>query len=319
MGADAGASFDGLLVLDKPGGWTSHDVVARVRRLAGMRRVGHAGTLDPMATGVLVLGLGRATRLLGHLALADKDYTATMRLGRTTITDDADGVADGGADASGVTDAGIEAAVAALRGPIQQVPSKVSAIKVEGRRSYDLVRSGAAVDLQPRPVVVSRFEVLAVRRAARDDGPGEFVDVDVAVTCSTGTYVRALVRDVGAALGVGGHLTALRRTRVGPFALDAAAPVDDDLDVGAALVPLDAAVATSFPTVVVPAALVDAVLHGRPVDLDDLPEPGAVLASGTAADGSGQAIGALAADGRALALMEQPAGERRLKPLVVFS
>jgi tRNA pseudouridine55 synthase len=166
---------------------------------------------------------------------------------------------------------------------------------------------------------VARFDVLDVRRLPRDDGPGEFVDVDVAVTCSTGTYVRALARDVGAALGVGGHLTALRRTRVGPFALDDAAPMDDALDVGAAVVPLDAAVATSFPTVVVPAALVDAVLHGRPVDLDDLPDPGAVLASGTAADGSGRAIGALAADGRALALMERPAGERRLKPLVVFS
>jgi tRNA pseudouridine55 synthase len=311
MGTDAGAPFDGLLVLDKPNGWTSHDVVARVRRLAGMRRVGHAGTLDPMATGVLVLGLGRATRLLGHLALADKDYTATMRLGRTTITDDADGAVDGGADATGIDEAAIEAAMAPLRGRIEQVPSKVSAIKVEGRRSYDLVRSGAAVDLQPRPVTVSRFEMTAVRRAGRDDGPGEFVDVDVVVTCSTGTYVRALARDVGAALGVGGHLTALRRTRVGPFALERAAALDDELDVAAALIPLDTAVADAFPTVVVPDAQVAAVLHGRPLMVDGL--------GSDPAQQPVSVIGALDADGRALALMQQPVGEAVLKPLVVFA
>ena len=198
---------DGLLVVDKPAGWTSHDVVGRCRRLAGTKKVGHAGTLDPMATGVLVLGVGRATRLLGHLALTDKAYDATIRLGATTVTDDAEGEVVEQRDASGVSDEALAAAMAALTGPLSQVPSSVSAVKVDGVRSYARVRAGQAVELAPRSVVVSRF-ALRDRR-----GP----DVDVTVACTSGTYVRALARDLGAALGVGGHLTALRRTRVGPF------------------------------------------------------------------------------------------------------
>jgi tRNA pseudouridine55 synthase len=211
----------GLVVVDKPAGWTSHDVVARVRRIAGTRRVGHAGTLDPMATGVLVLGVERATRLLGHLSLRDKEYAATIRLGRSTVTDDAEGEPTGGADASGLTEAAVRAGLAALTGEIDQVPAAVSAVKVAGRRAYARVRSGQEVALAARRVTVSRLEPRGLRRPAPD-----LLDLDVLVECSTGTYVRAIARDLGAALGVGGHLTALRRTRVGPFTVDRAVTLD---------------------------------------------------------------------------------------------
>jgi tRNA pseudouridine55 synthase len=222
----------GLLVVDKPAGWTSHDVVARVRRLAGTRRVGHAGTLDPMATGVLVLGVERGTKLLTFLVGCDKTYTATIRLGMATVTDDAEGETT---QALGVEDLaavehGLPEAVAALTGDIEQVPSAVSAIKVDGVRSYARVRRGDAVDLPARPVTVSRFHVDSVRprRAAPEVGPAiDVVDVEVEVDVSSGTYVRALARDLGAALGVGGHLTALRRTRVGGIDLSAAHTLDD--------------------------------------------------------------------------------------------
>jgi tRNA pseudouridine55 synthase len=211
---------DGLLVVDKPAGWTSHDVVGRTRRLCATRKVGHAGTLDPMATGVLVLGIGRATRLLTFLVGCDKAYTATIRLGQGTITDDAEGEVTSSAAADGVTTEQLEAAVRRLTGDIQQVPSSVSAIKVKGERSYHRVRAGEDVELPPRPVTVSRFDILATRVGEADGTP--VLDVDVDVTVSSGTYVRALARDLGAALGVGGHLTALRRTRVGAFTLDQA-------------------------------------------------------------------------------------------------
>jgi tRNA pseudouridine55 synthase len=212
---------DGLLVVDKPGGWTSHDVVARCRRLCGTKKVGHAGTLDPMATGVLLIGVGRATRLLGHLALVDKAYDATVRLGATTVTDDAEGDVLAVTDASAVTEAAIAAEVAALTGVIQQRPSAVSAIKVDGERAYKRVRAGEDVVLPAREVTVSEFAVMGVRRA----DPAT-VDVDVHVECSTGTYVRALARDLGAALGVGGHLTRLRRSRVGAFGAAEALPLE---------------------------------------------------------------------------------------------
>ena len=207
---------DGLVVVDKPQGWTSHDVVARVRGLAGTRKVGHAGTLDPMATGVLVLGVDRATRLLTYLVGADKEYTATIRLGAATTTDDAQGEVLATTDAAGVTADQVTAGAARLTGPIEQVPSAVSAIKVDGKRAYALVRAGQDVQLAARPVTVHRFEVGQLRRDAG------FLDVDVLVVCSSGTYIRALARDLGAALGVGGHLTALRRTRVGGYGLDVA-------------------------------------------------------------------------------------------------
>ena len=196
----------GVLVVDKPAGVTSHQVVGRVRRLMGTRKVGHAGTLDPMASGVLVVGVNRATRLLGHLSLHDKDYTATVRLGVGTVTDDAEGDVTVTTDASAIDDRAIHAAMVRQTGEIQQVPAAVSAIKVNGRRAYAKVRAGEDVVLRPRAVTVSRFEAIAIRRH------GQVIDVDVEATCSSGTYVRALARDVGADLGVGGHLTALRRT-----------------------------------------------------------------------------------------------------------
>lgn len=222
---------DGLLVVDKPAGWTSHDVVGRARRLCRTRRVGHAGTLDPMATGVLVLGVNKGTKLLTFLVGHDKGYAATVRLGQSTLTDDAEGEVTGGADAGRVTPQEVREAVAALTGAISQVPSAVSAIKIDGKRSYARVRSGEEVELAARPVTVSRFAVLATRRPGETgpDGrpvPDGVLDLDVEVEVSSGTYVRALARDLGAALGVGGHLTALRRTRVGGLTLEHAVPLE---------------------------------------------------------------------------------------------
>lgn len=217
----------GILLVDKPGGLTSHDVVARTRRAFGTRKVGHAGTLDPMATGLLVIGLEGATRLLTYIVGADKTYRATIRLGATTTTDDAEGELRATAapeDWDAVTDDAVAAAVAALTGDISQVPSAVSAIKVDGRRAYDRVRAGEEVVLAARDVTVSRFDVLDRRRRAAG------LDLDVVVDCSSGTYIRSLARDLGAALGVGGHLTALRRTAVGPFSVADAVGIDDLAD-----------------------------------------------------------------------------------------
>ncbi|OCW88270.1 MULTISPECIES: tRNA pseudouridine(55) synthase TruB [Gordonia] len=239
--ADATIENAGLLVVDKPAGMTSHDVVSRCRKIFNTRRVGHAGTLDPMATGVLVVGIERATKLLGLLSLTTKSYTATIRLGASTTTDDREGEILDTADASGVLDADIAAAMADLTGDIQQVPAKVSAIKVDGRRAHALVRTGADFDLAARPVTVSRFELLDARRDAA------FVDLDVAVDCSSGTYIRSLARDLGAALGVGGHLTELRRTAVGPFTLDHARTLDDVRDEPRVSLDIDEAVKISFP------------------------------------------------------------------------
>lgn len=213
----------GLLLVDKPRGVTSHDVVGRVRSILSTRRVGHAGTLDPMATGLLVIAVGRATKLLGHLALAAKSYSATIRLGESTATDDAEGEIVARRDASGLPPAAIRAAMALFTGEIDQVPSSYSAIKVGGRRAYDLARSGAEVALPSRRVTVSRFDLLAPPRVV-----GGCVDLDVVVECTTGTYVRALARDLGERLGVGGHLTALRRSTVGPFAVSEAVDVFPD-------------------------------------------------------------------------------------------
>lgn len=226
----------GILLVDKPAGVTSHDVVARARRALNTRKIGHAGTLDPMATGLLVLGVGHATRLLTYVVGLDKTYEATIRLGVSTDSDDADGVETARTDAAGVTDEAIHHGIRSLTGPISQVPSTVSAIKVGGRRAYDLARAGEQVELKARDVVISRFDVLGIRREER------IVDVDVIVDCSSGTYIRALARDLGADLGVGGHLTALRRTRIGPFGvadavteLTAEAPLQDAAGVAASL------------------------------------------------------------------------------------
>lgn len=235
---------DGLVIVDKPGGMTSHDVVARLRRLAGTRRVGHAGTLDPMATGVLVIGVEKATRLLGHLALTRKEYEATIRLGQSTITDDAEGEVTASVPADGVTREAIDAGIVPLTGDIMQVPSKVSAIKVNGVRSYARVRGGEDFELPARPVTVSAFAVRDVRHVWHDGG--DVVDVDVTVECSSGTYIRALARDLGAGLGVGGHLTALRRTRVGPYGADLARTLEQ-LTEAFAVLPIAEAAAAAFP------------------------------------------------------------------------
>jgi tRNA pseudouridine55 synthase len=259
---EPGASppISGLAILDKPAGWTSHQVVGRIRRLAGTRKVGHAGTLDPMATGVLVVGIEKATRLLGYLALSDKVYEATIRLGIGTITDDAEGEVVTTAGAPDLGEADIEAAMAKLRGEILQVPAAVSAIKINGVRSYRRVRAGQSVELSERPVTIRRFDVLG-RRDLEADGVG-CVDLSVVVECSSGTYIRALARDLGAALGVGGHLTTLRRTRVGAFTLDEAQTLEE-AEGGFRIVPLDRVVHGSFPTLTVNETLAGQIRNGR--------------------------------------------------------
>jgi tRNA pseudouridine55 synthase len=212
----------GILLVDKAPGMTSHDVVARARRALSVRRVGHAGTLDPMATGLLLLGVGAATRLLGHLGGHDKTYAATIRLGQSTVTDDREGEILTTTSAARLTDDDVRAALAAQTGPLQQVPSSVSAVKVAGRRSYDRVRAGETVELAPRSVTVHALEVHRIARPTP-----ELVDAEVTVSCTAGTYIRAIARDAGAALGVGGHLTALRRTASGPFTVAQSAPVEE--------------------------------------------------------------------------------------------
>lgn len=287
----------GLVIVDKPTGWTSHDVVGRVRKLAGTRRVGHAGTLDPSATGVLVLGVGGATRLLHHLVLTDKAYTATIRLGQRTVTDDAEGDVISSASAAGVGEDAVRAAVATLTGDLEQVPSAVSAIKVDGQRAYKQVRAGAPVELSARPVTVHRFAAIRFSR------PGaELLDVDVEVECSSGTYVRALARDLGAALGVGGHLTALRRTRVGPFIVAQAHTLDE---LGALAdpitVPLAAAVRAAFPVREIDAAEARELSFGRTLSPRDI----------------AGVHGAFAPDGTVVALLEERGGAAR--PVLVFA
>ena len=212
----------GLVLIDKPKGWTSHDVVAKMRGIAGTRRVGHAGTLDPMATGLLLLGINAGTKLLTFLVGATKTYEATIRLGASTITDDAEGEVTSTAKGSAVnalTLEKIESALNALRGEIMQVPSSVSAIKVDGERAYAKVRGGDEVKLAARPITVSRFEITsALQRVSVGDST--FIDFEAVIECSSGTYIRALARDLGSALQVGGHLTALRRTRIGTYKIE---------------------------------------------------------------------------------------------------
>ena len=250
----------GLVVVDKPGGVTSHDVVGRCRRLFGTRKVGHAGTLDPMATGVLVVGVERATKILGLLTATAKSYTATIRLGEATTTDDAEGEVVQRFSAAGVAEEQIEAAISALRGDIEQVPSTVSAIKIAGKRAYAMVRAGETPELAARPVRISRFEMCGIRR-----GPArlDVVDVDVEVDCSSGTYIRALARDVGTALGVGGHLTALRRTRVGEFGLEHARTLEQLADEPELSYSLDEACLRAFPRRDLTAAEAIDASHGR--------------------------------------------------------
>ena len=284
----------GLVVVDKPGGMTSHDVVGRCRRLFGTRKVGHAGTLDPMATGVLVVGVERATKILGLLIATDKSYCATMRLGQSTSTEDAEGEVLQTISAAHLTDDQIEAAVAALRGDILQVPSAVSAIKIGGQRAYQLARDGQTVELAARPVRIDRFDILTVRRA------GELIDVDVEVDCSSGTYIRALARDVGAALGVGAHLTALRRTRVGRYGLDEARTLDELADAPRCSYTLDQACLLGFARRDLTEQQAEDARHGRALEPAGIPG----------------VYAATAPDGRVIALLED--GSSRTKSVVVL-
>ena len=251
----------GLVIVDKPGGMTSHDVVGRCRRIFATRRVGHAGTLDPMATGVLVIGVERATKILGLMSATTKSYAATIRLGQATTTDDAEGDVVSAAPAEAVTDAQIAAVITGLRGEISQIPSSVSAVKVGGQRAYRLAREGRPVELAARSVRIDRFDVLATRRAI--DGVDGVIDLEVEVDCSTGTYVRALARDVGAALGVGGHLTALRRTRVGRFGIAESRTLDELAGAPRLSYSLDDACLLTFPRRDLTVAEATATSHGR--------------------------------------------------------
>jgi tRNA pseudouridine55 synthase len=273
---------------------TSHDVVGRCRRVFGTRKVGHAGTLDPMATGVLVVGIERATKILGLLTATDKSYAATIRLGQTTSTEDAEGEVLQTFSADHVTDGSIEDTIAGLRGEIDQIPSAVSAIKVDGQRAYKLAREGKTVELAARRVRISRFDVGAVRRA---DG---FVDVDVEVDCSSGTYIRALARDVGAGLGVGGHLTALRRTTVGRYGLGEAHTLEQLADEPRLSYSLDEACLLGFPRRDLTAEESESASNGRSL----------------ASAGFDGVYAATATDGRVIALLADDGA--RTKSVVVI-
>lgn len=291
--------------MDKPQGWTSHDVVGRMRRLAGTRKVGHAGTLDPMATGVLVVGINRATRLLTYIVGTSKTYTATIRLGQSTITDDAEGDVIAETSAAAVPTAAIREAVADLTGSIQQVPSSVSAIKVKGERAYNRVRSGEDVVLPPRPVTVHSFDISDIRQV----NGGVVQDLDVTVRCSSGTYIRALARDLGAALGVGGHLTALRRTEVGPYTLAQSSTLDE-LAQDFRLLGIDEAARALFPVRELSAAEAENLSHGRRIsagsDADTL-----------SGNPDQRPIAAFAPSGALIALLENRGEEA--KPALVFA
>lgn len=261
----------GLVVVDKTPGMTSHDVVARIRRLAGTRKVGHAGTLDPMATGVLLVGVNRATRLLGHLMLTEKAYDATVRLGAGSTTDDAEGELGEPRSTELLTEDDVRSAAGGFVGVIEQVPSSVSAVKIDGERAYRRVRAGEDVQIPARTVTVHELVVTGVRREP------PWVDVDVSVRCSSGTYIRALARDLGDVLGVGGHLTALRRTAVGPFTVEDARTLDE-LAEDLRMLDLDEVARRCFPTVVLDDAQARDVGFGRPVEVDlGAPGPVAVL------------------------------------------
>jgi tRNA pseudouridine55 synthase len=303
----------GLVIVDKPPGWTSHDVVGRIRRLASTRRVGHAGTLDPMATGVLVVGVEKATRLLGHLMLAEKAYTGTIRLGQATNTDDAAGEIVSAAGAGHLGEDDVRVAAAGFTGEICQVPPQVSAVKVAGERAYRMARSGREVALRARTVTVLVFEITAIRRAtvpaglpAGPAGPAavagvSVIDADVSVTCSSGTYIRALARDLGEALGAGGHLTALRRIRAGRYTVAGASTLDE-LAASFTVLPLADAAAAEFPRRNVTAEQAQRVTHGGVLPAAGL-GPGAVAVFGP--------------DGEFLALVEEHGG--LAKPLAVFA
>jgi len=288
------ASDPGIVIVDKSPGMTSHDVVSRCRRIFSTKKVGHAGTLDPMATGVLVIGIERATKILGLLTATSKSYSATIRLGRSTTTDDAEGEVLQDSSAQHVTDGAISAAIGDMRGEISQRPSAVSAVKIGGKRAYQLVREGQDVVLAERSVRIDRFDVSAFRRE------GAFVDVDVEVDCSSGTYIRALARDIGEVLGVGGHLTALRRTCVGGYGLDQARTLEQLMETPQLSYSLDDACLLAFPRRDVNVEQAQDASHGRPL-------------SSAGIDGT---YAATDPDGRVIALLQDYGG--RTKSVVVI-
>ena len=297
----------GLLLIDKDPDWTSHDVVAKVRGLAGTRRVGHAGTLDPMATGLLLLGLESATKLLTFLVGEDKTYTATIRLGATTVTDDREGDVTAQAEpalVAALTEDRIEKALTSLRGEIMQVPSSVSAIKVDGQRAYAKVRGGDEVKLAARPVTIHSFTTEGAPRLV----DGKFLDLDVTVECSSRTYIRALARDLGAALNVGGHLTALRRTRIGRYDISQAKRLADLTRENLAVLPSAVAAAQQFAVRQLSSQDEVDLRHGKRLALAEGER------AGFAKD---QPIAALNGDGALVAMLERSGNQ--LKSMVVFA
>lgn len=302
----ASLPLTGIVVVDKPLGWTSHQVVGRLRRVLGTRKIGHAGTLDPMATGVLVAGVGRATRLLGYLMLTEKEYVATIRLGISTHTDDADGQTVATPGASGITEDDVREAVLAFLGEISQVPSSVSAIKVDGKRSYARVRAGEEVELAPRQVTVHAYVVSDFESGEIDGVP--VLDLRARVRCSSGTYIRALARDLGAALGSAGHLTALRRTWVGNFGIDRADVLDTATLKNAVetvrLVSIDDVAADNFATVTLSAEQATDVGFGRRLRECELPASPAAM---------------MGPDGRFLALYTQQGADAVAEAVFVGS
>ena len=287
----------GLLLVDKPAGMTSHDVVAKIRKLAGTRKVGHAGTLDPMATGLLVLGIESSTKLLTFIVGATKTYEATIRLGYSTLTDDREGETLSVAEPKrlrGITQEQIAEAIVSLTGVIQQVPSAVSAIKVDGERAYARVRAGESVELKSREVTVSRFSILGEIRA-RDT----YIDLDVIVDCSSGTYIRALARDLGNILEVGGHLTELRRTRVGNFDVADALTLSDAVAGELPIIPDYVAVTKILPVIACSEEEAVEIRQGKKI-VGEVLSPTAMIVSG-----------------QLVAVLEQ-ADPGRLKSLVVF-
>ena len=334
-------AVDGVLVVDKPQGLTSHDVVGATRRLAATRKVGHAGTLDPMATGLLLLGIGRATRFLTYLVGADKTYEATVRLGAETTTEDADGeiTATRGCRIEDLPEDRLQEALTALTGPIQQVPSAVSAIKIDGVRAYQRIRDGQDVELRARPVTIHELRLTGEPRkaivdgdGARSDGSGtvEAVDIDILVSCSSGTYVRALARDLGRALGCGAHLTALRRTAVGPFDIDEAhtladlsAQVEADASApephGVTTVPLEEVARRCFERLALSQDEAHALRYGQPLDAAVLkraeaPETRRPQASPGAAEQ--RVVAGFAPGGRLVALLRHQGP--RARPVLVL-
>ena len=332
---------DGLLIVDKPQGLTSHDIVGATRRLAATRKVGHAGTLDPMATGLLLLGIGRATRFLTYLVGADKTYEATVRLGVETTTEDADGeiVAARGCRIEDLPEGRLQEALTALSGPIQQVPSAVSAIKVDGVRAYQRVRDGQDVELQPRPVTIHELRLTAEPRKAIVEADGalsdsphsvQAVDIDILVSCSSGTYVRALARDLGRALGCGAHLTALRRTAVGPFGVDEARTLEDlseqvEADAsateprGVATVPLEEVARRCFEQLVLTEEEARALRYGQPLDarvLERAEAPGGRRPPTTQGAAEQRVVAGFAPSGRLVALLRHQGS--RARPVLVL-